>query len=90
MNELHRHGPYRSLTTAQILLVSSTYALLLVEHRAYGLLQCEVADKLSTGIVLMANPEKFCSRNMFSKPVQDMERFGLQVRPTGLHHELLD
>lgn len=36
------------------------------------------ASSLSAGQVLVANPEKFCSRNPFSRPVKDLGRFGLQ------------
>ena len=33
---------------------------------------------LAAGQVLVANPERFCSRNPFSRPVRDLSRFGLQ------------
>jgi len=33
---------------------------------------------LAAGQVLVANPERFCSRNPFSRPVRDLGRFGLQ------------
>ena len=36
------------------------------------------ASTLAAGQVLVANPERFCSRNPFSRPVKDLGRFGLQ------------
>ena len=36
------------------------------------------ASSLAAGQVLVANPERFCSRNPFSRPVRDLGRFGLQ------------
>ena len=36
------------------------------------------ASSLAAGQVLVANPERFCSRNPFSRPVRDLSRFGLQ------------
>jgi hypothetical protein len=36
------------------------------------------ASTLAAGQVLVANPERFCSRNPFSRPVRDLGRFGLQ------------
>jgi putative AlgH/UPF0301 family transcriptional regulator len=36
------------------------------------------ASSLSAGQVLVANPERFCSRNPFARPVKDLGRFGLQ------------
>ena len=35
------------------------------------------ASTLAAGQVLVANPERFCSRNPFSRPVRDLSRFGL-------------
>ena len=35
-------------------------------------------DELSAGVVLVANPERFCSRNPFSRAVKDLGRFGLR------------
>ena len=35
------------------------------------------ASKLAVGQLLVANPERFCSRNPFSRPVKDLNRFGL-------------
>jgi len=29
-------------------------------------------------MLLVANPSRFCSRNPFSRPVRDLDRFGLQ------------
>eukprot|EP00316_Scyphosphaera_apsteinii_P024267 CAMPEP_0119325344 /NCGR_PEP_ID=MMETSP1333-20130426/65565_1 /TAXON_ID=418940 /ORGANISM="Scyphosphaera apsteinii, Strain RCC1455" /LENGTH=319 /DNA_ID=CAMNT_0007333309 /DNA_START=157 /DNA_END=1116 /DNA_ORIENTATION=- len=40
--------------------------------------QVRVADGLAAGMVLIANPARFCSRNPFSRAVQDLNRFGLQ------------
>ena len=36
------------------------------------------ATQLVAGQVLVANPERFCTRNPFSRPVKDLSRFGLQ------------
>ena len=36
------------------------------------------ASELAAGRMLVANPERFCSRNPFSRPVKDLGRFGLQ------------
>jgi len=36
------------------------------------------ASQLAAGQMLVANPERFCSRNPFSRPVRDLGRFGLQ------------
>lgn len=36
------------------------------------------ATELMAGQLLVANPERFCSRNPFSRPVRDLGRFGLQ------------
>ena len=36
------------------------------------------ATQLVAGQVLVANPERFCCRNPFSRPVKDLSRFGLQ------------
>lgn len=36
------------------------------------------ASQLVAGQVLVANPERFCTRNPFSRPVKDLSRFGLQ------------
>jgi len=36
------------------------------------------ASQLAAGQMLVANPERFCSRNPFSRPVKDLSRFGLQ------------
>jgi len=36
------------------------------------------SDSLKAGQVLLANPQRFCSRNPFSQPVRDLARFGLQ------------
>lgn len=33
---------------------------------------------LAPGQILVANPERFCSRNPFARPVRDLGRFGLQ------------
>ena len=35
------------------------------------------ATSLAPGQILVANPARFCSRNPFSRAVQDLERFGL-------------
>jgi len=35
-------------------------------------------SELAPGQILVANPERFCSRNPFSRPVKDLGRFGLQ------------
>ena len=35
-------------------------------------------SRLAAGQVLVANPERFCSRNPFARPVKDLGRFGLQ------------
>ena len=40
--------------------------------------QVRQASSLATGQVLVANPERFCSRNPFARPVRDINRFGLQ------------
>jgi hypothetical protein len=40
--------------------------------------QVRQASELRAGQVLVANPELFCSRNPFSRPVKDLGRFGLQ------------
>ena len=40
--------------------------------------QVRQATALATGQVLVANPERFCSRNPFSRPVKDLNRFGLR------------
>jgi len=40
--------------------------------------QVRRASSLAPGQVLVANPERFCSRNPFSRPVKDLGRFGLQ------------
>ena len=37
-----------------------------------------MASALAAGQVLVANPERFCSRNPFARPVRDLGRFGLQ------------
>ena len=36
------------------------------------------AATLTPGQILVANPERFCSRNPFARPVRDLGRFGLQ------------
>jgi putative AlgH/UPF0301 family transcriptional regulator len=36
------------------------------------------ATTLAAGQVLVANPERFCSRNPFARPLMDMARFGIE------------
>jgi len=40
--------------------------------------QVQTAAGLKAGILLVANPLRFCSRNPFARPVNKLERFGLQ------------
>ena len=41
--------------------------------------QVQAAPGLEAGILLVANPLRFYSRNPFSRPVNNLGRFGLQV-----------
>uniref|UniRef100_A0A7S0L8V4 Uncharacterized protein n=1 Tax=Coccolithus braarudii TaxID=221442 RepID=A0A7S0L8V4_9EUKA len=43
----------------------------------------ELSDVPATGLLLVANPRKFCSRNPFARPVRDIQRFGLQGPVSG-------
>jgi hypothetical protein len=36
-----------------------------------------LADSPASGIILVADPARFCSRNPFARPVKDLGRFGL-------------
>ena len=38
----------------------------------------ERSESVVAGMVLVADPRKFCSRNPFARPVKDLERFGLK------------
>ena len=40
--------------------------------------QVRQAPSPAAGMLLIANPSRFCSRNPFSRPVRDLDRFGLQ------------
>jgi len=50
-----------------------------------------VASALATGQVLVASPERFCSRNPFARPVKDMGRFGIQgpINDPGLSPDMI-
>lgn len=50
-----------------------------------------LADTLAAGQVLLAHPQRFCSRNPFARPVRDLGRFGLQgpVSDEGLEPDVV-